>query len=376
MSQIIQSLKNYRLKDYNFRLIIMLIAISVIGILSVGSAEKSLQSKQIYGLIIGFVIMVILSFIDYTVLLKLWWLIYAANIILLVLVLTVGEVHGGAKRWLNVGIAVQPSETAKIMLILFYAQFIMKFKDKMKEIWAILLAAALMVPPLLLIAKQPDLSTTIVVFLVLITVLFIGEIPYKYVLGVLGVAVPAAILVFIYVLQPNQKILDTYQQKRILAWLHPEQYELEEAYQQLNSVMAIGSGQLTGKGLNNNVVNSVKNGNFISKPQTDFIFTIIGEELGFVGSAIVIVLLLGIVVECFIIAYKSKEISGRVVAGGMGALIGFQGMLNIAVATGLLPNTGLPLPFVSAGLTSMVSLYIGMGFVLNVGLQCEQKYTN
>ena len=376
MSQIIQSLKNYRLKDYNFRLIIMLIAISVIGILSVGSAEKSLQSKQIYGLIIGFVIMVILSFIDYTVLLKLWWLIYAANIILLVLVLTVGEVHGGAKRWLNVGIAVQPSETAKIMLILFYAQFIMKFKDKMKEIWAILLAAALMVPPLLLIAKQPDLSTTIVVFLVLITVLFIGEIPYKYVLGVLGVAVPAAILVFIYVLQPNQKILDTYQQKRILAWLHPEQYELEEAYQQLNSVMAIGSGQLTGKGLNNNVVNSVKNGNFISKPQTDFIFTIIGEELGFVGSAIVIALLLGIVVECFIIAYKSKEISGRVVAGGMGALIGFQGMLNIAVATGLLPNTGLPLPFVSAGLTSMVSLYIGMGFVLNVGLQCEQKYTN
>ncbi len=376
MSQIIQSFKNYRLKDYNFRLIIMLLAISIIGILSVGSAEKSLQSKQIYGLIIGFVIMMILSFIDYTVLLKLWWVIYAVNIVLLVLVLTVGEVHGGARRWLNVGIAVQPSETAKIMLILFYAQFIMKFKDKMKEIWAILLAAALMVPPLLLIAKQPDLSTTIVVFLVLITVLFIGEIPYKYVLGVLGVAVPAAILVFIYVLQPNQKILDTYQQKRILAWLHPEQYELEEAYQQLNSVMAIGSGQLTGKGLNNNVVNSVKNGNFISKPQTDFIFTIIGEELGFVGSAIVIALLLGIVVECFVIAYKSKEISGRVVAGGMGALIGFQGMLNIAVATGLLPNTGLPLPFVSAGLTSMVSLYIGMGFVLNVGLQCEQKYTN
>ena len=376
MSQIIQSLKNYRFRDYNFRLIIMLLAISIIGILSVGSAEKSLQSKQIYGLIIGVVLMLVLSFIDYTVLLKLWWLIYAVNIVLLVLVLTVGEVHGGAKRWLNIGIAGQPSETAKIMLILFYAQFIMKFKDKMKEIWVILLSVALMIPPLLLIAKQPDLSTTIVVFLVLITVLFIGEIPYKYVLAVLGVAVPAAVLLFIYVLQPNQKLLDTYQQKRILAWLHPEQYELEEAYQQLNSVMAIGSGQLTGKGLNNNVVNSVKNGNFISKPQTDFIFTIIGEELGFVGSAIVIALLLGIVVECFVIAFKSKDISGRVVAGGMGALIGFQGMLNIAVATGLLPNTGLPLPFVSAGLTSMVSLYIGMGFVLNVGLQCEQKYTN
>ena len=368
--------QNYRLKDYNFRLILMLISITIIGILSVGSAQKSVQGKQIYGFIAGFVIMVILSFIDYTKILKLWWLIYIGNLVLLILVLTVGEVHGGAKRWLNIGIAVQPSESAKILLILFYAQFIMKFKDKMKEVWAILLAVALMIPPLLLIAKQPDLSTTIVVFLVLCTVLFLGEIPYKYVLGVLGVAVPAAVLLFIYVLQPNQKILDSYQQKRILAWLHPEQYELEEAYQQLNSIMAIGSGQLTGKGLNNNVVNSVKNGNFISKPQTDFIFTIIGEELGFVGSAIVILLILGIVIECFIIAYRSKEISGRIVAGGMGALIGFQGMLNISVATGLLPNTGLPLPFVSAGLTSMVSLYIGMGFVLNVGLQCEQKYTN
>ena len=301
----------YRFKDYNFRLIIMLIAITVIGILAVGSAEKSIQNKQIYGFIFGFVIMILLSFMDYTKLLKLWWLIYAGNLGLLVLVKLFGETHGGAQRWLNIGIAVQPSELAKILLILFYAQFIMKFRDKMKDIRFILLSIALMVPPLLLIAMQPDLSTTIVIFLVMCVVLFCGEVPYKYVLGTLGVAIPAAVLLFIYILQPNQKILKPYQQDRILAWLHPEQYELEEAYQQLNSVMAIGSGKLTGKGLNNNVVNSVKNGNFISKPQTDFIFTIIGEELGFIGSALVILLLLGIVAECFIIAHKSKDISGR-----------------------------------------------------------------
>ncbi|MBR3040604.1 MAG: FtsW/RodA/SpoVE family cell cycle protein [Lachnospiraceae bacterium] len=366
----------FRFKDYNFRLILMLIAITVIGILAVGSAQKSYQSKQFWGFVVGFIVMIIISILDYTKILKLWWLIYAGNLGLLLAVLLFGEVHGGARRWLNVGIAVQPSETAKILLILFYAQFIMKFKDKMKDIRVILLAIALMVPPIVLIIKQPDLSTTIVIFSVICLVLFMGEIPYKYILGVLGVTIPAAILLFIYVLQPNQKLLDPYQQKRILAWLHPEQYELEEAYQQLNSVMAIGSGQLTGKGLNNNVVNSVKNGNFISEPQTDFIFTIIGEELGFVGSAAVILLLLGIVIECFIIAHRSKYISGRIIAGGMGTLVGLQGMLNIAVATGLLPNTGLPLPFVSAGLTSLVSLYIGMGFVLNVGLQCEQKYNN
>ena len=364
----------YHIKDYNIRLVIMLVAITVIGILAVGSAQKSLQSKQLYGFIIGFVIMIVLSLIDYTKLLKLWWLIYAGNLTLLVLVLAIGETHGGAQRWLNIGIAVQPSELAKILLILFFAQFIMKFKDKMKDFRFILLAIGLMAVPLGLVVAQPDLSTTIVIFLVMSVILFVGEVPYKFVLGVLGVAIPAAALVFIYILQPSQKILKDYQQDRILAWLHPEEYEMAEAYQQLNSVMAIGSGQLTGKGLNNNVVNSVKNANFISKPQTDFIFTIIGEELGFVGSVAVILLLLGIAVECFIIAHRSKEISGRIIGAGMGSLVAFQGMINIAVATGLLPNTGLPLPFVSAGLTSLVSLYIGMGFVLNVGLQCEQKY--
>ena len=252
----------YHIKDYNFRLIIMLIAITVIGILAVGSAQKSVQGKQIYGFIFGFVIMIVISLLDYTKLLKFWWLIYAGNLTLLLLVLLIGETHGGAQRWLNIGIAVQPSELAKILLILFFAEFIMKFKDKMKDFRIILLALGLMAVPMGLSAAQPDLSTTIVILLVMSVVLFAGEVPYKYILGSLGVVIPAAALVFIYILQPGQKLLKPYQQERILAWLHPEEYELEEAYQQLNSIMAIGSGQLTGKGLNNNVVNSVKNANF------------------------------------------------------------------------------------------------------------------
>ena len=370
-------MKNYKIKNYNFRLVLMLIAISVIGILAVGSADKDLQPKQMFGFALGFVLMLIISFIDYTWILKLWWVIYGSNILLLLLVFFFGESKYGAQRWLNIGVTtIQPSEMAKIMLILFYAQFIMVFREKMKDIRFILLAIGLMVPPLLLIFKQPDLSTTITIFLVMNVILFVAEIPYKYVFGYLGVVIPVGVLAFIYILQPGQKILSPYQQTRILAWLHPEQYELEEAYQQMNAVMAIGSGQLTGKGLNNNVVNSVKNGNFISKPESDFIFTIVGEELGFVGSALLVLLLLGIAAECFVIAHKSREISGRVIAAGMGALISLQGMVNIAVATGLLPNTGLPLPFVSAGLTSMVSLFIGMGFVLNVGMQCRNNYNN
>ena len=147
----------------------------------------------------------------------------------------------------------------------------------------------------------------------------------------------------------------------------------DEAYQQKNSVMAIGSGQLTGKGLDNNTTTSVKNGNFISEPQTDFIFAVVGEEMGFLGSALIIILLLLITIECIIIAKRAKDLSGRLLCCGVAALIGFQSFVNICVVTGLMPNTGIPLPFVSYGLTSLVSSFIGIGLVLNVGLQ-PRKY--
>ena len=138
--------------------------------------------------------------------------------------------------------------------------------------------------------------------------------------------------------------------------------------------MAIGSGQLWGKGLNNNVIASVKNGNFIPEPETDFIFAVIGEELGFVGSCAVIVLLFLIALECISIARQAKDLSGTIIASGMAAVIGFQSFMNIAVTTMIMPNTGIPLPFVSSGLTSLVSLFIGMGFVLNVRLQRKKIY--
>ena len=137
--------------------------------------------------------------------------------------------------------------------------------------------------------------------------------------------------------------------------------------------MAIGSGMLTGKGLDNNTITSVKGGNFISEPQTDFIFAIIGEELGLVGGCIIIALLLLIVIQCILVGIRSQDLAGRIICCGVGGLIGIQSFINIGVATKILPNTGVPLPFVSYGLTSLVSLYIGIGLVLNVGLQ-PKKY--
>ena len=133
------------------------------------------------------------------------------------------------------------------------------------------------------------------------------------------------------------------------------------------------SGQLFGKGLNNDAANSVKNGNYISEPQTDFIFAVTGEELGFIGSALIVLLLLVIVLECLKTARRAKDVSGQLICTGMAALIGMQSFVNISVVTGLMPNTGLPLPFVSYGLTSLVTLYFGIGFVLNVGLQSKSR---
>ena len=195
---------------------------------------------------------------------------------------------------------------------------------------------------------------------------------YKFIATVLAVSVPSAAIFLALILQPDQKILRGYQYKRIMGWLQPEKYA-DDAYQQQNSIMAIGSGQLLGKGLYNTDVNSVKNGNFISEPQTDFIFAVVGEEMGFLGSVLIIILLLLITIECIIIAKRAKDLSGRLLCCGVAALIGFQSIVNICVATGLLPNTGVTLPFVSYGLTSLVSSFIGIGLVLNVGLQ-PRKY--
>ena len=305
-------LKQYRLKDYRFRLVFYVVALTIIGIMVVGSAKPSVQNKQIAGLILGLIVMVGVSLIDYNFILKFSWIFYFINVALLAAV------------------------------------------------------------PLLLIFKEPDLSTTIVTALIFASLLFIAGLSYKIVLGVLAVAVPSLVVVLTLVLQPGQKLLTGNQALRILGWLEPDKYP-NIAYQQQNSIMAVGSGQLWGKGLNNTNIISVKNGNFISEPQTDFIFSIVGEEMGFIGSVIIIVLLFLITIECLLVARRAKDMAGRLIASGIAALIGFQSFVNICVVTGLMPNTGLPLPFVSYGLTSLVTLFAGIGLVLNVGLQ-PRKY--
>jgi len=369
-------LKGYRLRDYDFKLIIMVLALSIIGYLAVGSAQEALQTKQLAGIVMGFVMMIILSFIDYKILIKLNWFMYIGNIVLLLLVHLIGKTAGGAQRWLVIGdsFTFQPSETAKILLILFFAQFIMVHREHFNTFRIIALCVILVLIPWVLIVTQPDLSTSIVLLAVFCVIMFAGGLNFKIVLGILTVAIPALAIFLSVILQLDEAILEEYYMlRRILAFIDPQKYSVDEAYQQLNSVTAIASGMLNGKGYNNNEITSVINGNFVSEPQTDFIFTVIGEEFGFKGCFLVIALIIGLALECVSVARKSSDVAGTIIGAGVGGLIAVQGFFNMGVATFILPNTGLPLPFVSYGLTSLLSLYIAIGFVLNVRLQAKRN---
>ncbi len=365
---------HYNIKDYRFSLVILVTILSVIGVFMVRSARPDLMDRQIMGVVLGLAAMVVISLIDYKWVLGLYWPLYGLNLVMLIAVPIFGTEANGAKRWLNLGFTqFQPSDLTKILMILFFARFLMDRKEKINSPKTLLQAFALILPSLILIYEQPNLSTTICIAALFCALIFLGGLTYRYILPVIAIIVPTVVILLAIAVQPNQPFLEDYQQERILAWLDPEEYADDGAYQQLNSVMAIGSGQLSGKGYNNDETTSVKNGNFVSEPQTDFIFAIIGEELGFVGCCVVIFLLLLIVIDCILIGLKAKDTGGRIICGGVASLIGIQSFINIGVATMVLPNTGLSLPFVSYGLTSLVCFFMGIGFVLNVGLQ-PNKY--
>ncbi len=367
--------KVYHIKNYNFTLAALVLSLSVLGIFVVGSAREIYQSRQILGVAIGLCVMFVISLFDYVWVLEFYWMIYLAAVASLASVLVIGQSVNGAKRWINLGFTTfQPSELAKILLILFFSKFIMNHIEDLNDRVTLIKYAVLSAVPLGLIFAEPNLSTTILTALVLCLIIYAGGLSYRIIGKIFLVLIPTVIIFLTIAVMPNQPFLQEYQQRRILAFINREEEQAsDEVYQQNNSVMAIGSGKLTGKGLNNNTTTSVKNGNFIPEPQTDFIFAIVGEELGFIGGCIVIALLLLIVVQCILIGIRAQDLEGRIICCGVGGLIGVQSFVNISVATGLIPNTGVPLPFVSYGLTSLVSLYMGIGFVLNVGLQ-PKKY--
>ena len=365
-------LKQYKLRFYNFRLIIFLLAISLIGVTLVGTAAENLKSKQFVGVILGLIIMVILSLMDYSWIMNFQWFMYGFNIIMLIVVRIAGSSANGAARWIGIGsFRFQPTELSKIILIVFFAKFFMDHEENLNTLKTLAASAGLLAVPLILILEQPDLKNTLTVIVIFCMMIYIAGLSYKVIGGALLISVPLLIIFLSIVVQPDQKLLKDYQRSRIISFLYPENEEYSDNIeQQKNSKTAIASGELVGKRISgDDSTASVNEGNFVSENQTDFIFAVAGEEYGFIGCTTIVLLLLAISFECIRMSLRAKDLSGKILCCGMGGLIALQSFINICVATGMAPNTGTPLPFVSYGLTSLVSLYIGMGLVLNVGLQ-------
>lgn len=366
---------DYDFKNYNYRLFLYVLLLNIFGVLIIRSAtnqDMAVVGKQIMGVVVGSAIVIGLSLLDYHKVVSAAPVIYGVCIVGLMAVLIFGVSRGIATRWLVLpGIGqVQPSEFVKIGMIVFFSWFFAKNQEKINQFATLVLAGGLFFVTFILIFLQPNLSTGLVTVVIFLSMLFAAGLSYRWIAGALAVVTPCGAL-FIYLLKFDMvPFLKDYQARRILAFIDKSNATYVEAnLQQANSIMAIGSGMLNGKGLNNNTLASVKNGNFLSEEQTDFIFAVIGEELGFIGCTLVILFIALVVYECLIMAVRAKDMSGRLICVGLATLLAFQSFANIAVATGIFPNTGLPLPFISYGVSSLMSTCFGVGIALNVGLQ-------
>jgi rod shape determining protein RodA len=220
----------------------------------------------------------------------------------------------------------------------------------------------------ILIFIQPNLSSSLILTAIFVAILFASKLKTKWFVIFGGVATFLVLIVYLSVrlnFIEYVPLLRDYQKNRIISFFTPTERS-EAHYQQENSIIAIGSGKLTGKGINNDSPNSVKNGNWLAEAQNDFIFAVVGEEVGFVGSVIIILLYIFLIISCIVTASKQREYYKNLVCIGVATWLAVQTLINIGVATALMPNTGVPLPFFSQGGSSLLSIYMGMGGVLNI----------
>ncbi|MCR5431254.1 MAG: FtsW/RodA/SpoVE family cell cycle protein [Lachnospiraceae bacterium] len=390
LKALIHAFKEYDYKSFSwltFLTVYIIGGISIYMMYVLDDGDIDFFSKQLLGYGIGFFVIMFFAGIDYHVLARFFILIYLIGIALLLICrfsnsgLVYGWAHYDARRWIKVGgdptaginndgFEFQPSDVVKVSLIIFFAKYFDLLRKKIKKIWVLILAIVIIMIPTFLILTQTDLSTSIVVVLLFSAMLFVSGVPFKYLLAIAGVTIPTLGVLYWYVQQPFQVILKEYQQNRLLAAKTPELYP-ELTYQQTNAASAIKSGELFGRVFEEN--NKLTGTMYVPVKESDFIFTGIAEEFGFIGSVVVILLFLLLIMLSFRIALRAKDYLGKMIAIGIGSLFLFQVFINIGVVTSLLPNTGIPLPLMSAGLSSLL-VYLGMiGMLLNISMQPAHK---
>lgn len=356
--------KPEKIKYFDYSLlfiIIFLVGFGLVMLYSVSSYEAQSNfgnsayylKKQLGAVVLGLIAMLVVSRIEYHFWQKFSLLFYAMAFLLCLAVIFVGEDINGSKRWLRVGgVSLQPSELAKIGIIIFVAALLcktVKQVSKLKNVIKVFCFAA----PIILIIAINNLSTAIIVAGIAFIMVFVVSPRYSHFIGMIVVAAVGVVGVTI--------MQGSYRAVRITAWLHPEQYP-DDAYQTLQGLYAIGSGGLFGKGLGA----SMQKLGYVPEAQNDMIFTIICEELGLFGAICVILLFILMIWRFMVIANNASDLYGSLLVVGIMAHISLQVLLNIAVVTNTIPNTGITLPFISYGGTSVAILLTEMGIALSV----------
>lgn len=338
--------------------------------------KEDLYVKQLMGVVIGIVLIIVMLFIDYHLICKLSYLMYFGMLMILAFLLKFGDPINHVKRWITIaGIPFQPSELAKVVLILFLAYLCNSFKNKLDKLYVFLILSGVTAVPIILILLEPHLSSCIAILFVFCVIVYSSGISYKVIGTVIAVVLPVVVAIVISVAVFNVKLpfIKPYHINRILTFMKPDNSEdVSGKYQQNQALEAIASGGLHGKMLFDDDTN--RNYSGIYANESDFIFSIVAEEFGFIGVSLIILLYFILVIRCLIIAAHAPDYLGKLLCIGISALLMFQLFINIGVATSILPNTGLPLPFISYGLTSLISSMIAVGLVLNIGARRKDGF--
>lgn len=366
-----------KLRNLDKWLIAAVCVLTVFGIICIGSAlhvnlgeDPSSYYSQMMFFASGIVIMLAVALLDLDYFSRFDVLLYLFNILLLVAVILVGSSSNNVVRWIRIGpVRLQPSEFSKVILIFCMANFIDKKKDSINNISVLVRLCLLVLVPVALVFVQPALSASLVILFIFCIQMFSAEMDYKLIGKVLLVVVPIAAVVILDSIREDpifiDKILRPYMITRIKD-LVVQDPGSDTYYQTLKSISAISSGQLTGKGLYQGTLNQLS---YLPEPQNDFIFSVIGEEFGFIGCLFVLALLFFIILRCILIAMEAREMKERLIAAGVAGMLIFQTFVNVGVATGIMPNTGMSLPFVSYGGSSLWTNMAAIGLVLNIGLR-------
>jgi rod shape determining protein RodA len=361
------------LSNVPWGMVALIIGIALMGLTAVYSATytatgpSSLFTKQIIWICLGVMVMFAALIPDYHTVGRYAYVLYAFSIFCLILVALVGKTGMGAQRWLPLGpFAFQPSELAKLSLVLALARYFAEDPRRGGyELRDLLVPGAMVLVPLVLVMKQPDLGTALMLMFTTTLIVILAGINFRSVMAVvvLGAVVASAVFLVPPVRHAIWTKLKPYQQKRITAFIDPSSDPLGSGYHATQAKIAVGSGQTTGKGFRRGTQSQMA---FLPERHTDFIFAVIAEERGFIGASFLIILYVILLLVGVDAAKSAKDKMGTLMAGGIVSMLSLYVFINIGMAAGILPVVGVPLPLVSYGGTSIITTFLAIGLLLNI----------